>query len=82
MNLASSGSLSGSHTFSVARGQGSTDLNILANIADGSTHSQSLLKTGNGILQLSGTNLSQAARKSRPGPWSWAATRLYRSGPV
>ena len=56
LNLASSGSPSGSHTFSVARGQGSTDLNILANIADGSANGQTLVKTGNGILQLSGTN--------------------------
>ena len=56
LNLASIGSLSASHTFSVARGQGSADLNILANIADGSANSQSLVKTGSGILQLSGTN--------------------------
>ena len=56
LNLASAGSPSASHTFSVARGQGSADLNILANIADGSIYGQSLVKTGNGILELSGTN--------------------------
>ncbi len=55
LNLASAGS-GGSHTFSVARGQGSADLNIQANIADGAGTGQALLKTGSGILQLSGTN--------------------------
>jgi autotransporter-associated beta strand protein len=53
--LAGGGS-GGSHAFSVARGQGSVDLNVLADVADGSGGGQSLLKTGNGILQLSGTN--------------------------
>jgi autotransporter-associated beta strand protein len=53
--LAGSGS-GGSHTFSIARGQGSADLNILADIADGSGSGQALVKTGSGILQLSGTN--------------------------
>ena len=56
LNLASIGSVSSAHFFSVARGQGSVDLNILAGIADGSSSSQSLVKTGSGILQLSGTN--------------------------
>ncbi|MGO9111564.1 MAG: autotransporter-associated beta strand repeat-containing protein [Thermoguttaceae bacterium] len=55
LNLASIGA-GDSHTFAVARGQGSVDLNILASIADGAFPGQSLLKTGNGILQLSGTN--------------------------
>ncbi len=56
LDLASAGSSSASHTFSVARGQGSADLNVLADIADGSASSQALVKTGNGILQLSGAN--------------------------
>jgi autotransporter-associated beta strand protein len=56
LNLAGSASPSGSHTFNVARGQGSVDLNVLANIANGSTSGQTLVKTGNGILQLSGAN--------------------------
>jgi len=55
LNLAGSASPR-SHTFNIARGQGSADLNILANIADGSTSGQTLVKTGNGILQLSGAN--------------------------
>ena len=36
LNLATIGALSASHTFSVSRGQGGADLNILANIANGS----------------------------------------------
>ena len=56
LNLASAAALSASHTFAVARGQGTVDLDIAANIADGSANSQTLVKTGNGILQLSGVN--------------------------
>ncbi len=56
LNLAIGGSVSAAHNFTVARGQGSIDLNVSDNIADGSNHSQSLVKAGGGILQLSGTN--------------------------
>jgi fibronectin-binding autotransporter adhesin len=56
LNLASSDSVAAAHLFSVARGQGSADLNILADIADGPAAGQSLVKTGNGLLQLTGTN--------------------------
>ena len=43
-------------TPSASRGAGNRRSNISANIADGSGGGQSLVKTGGGILQLSGTN--------------------------
>ncbi len=55
LDLASGGA-GGSHTFAIARGQGAADLNVQANVADGSTPGQSLVKAGNGILQLSGND--------------------------
>jgi fibronectin-binding autotransporter adhesin len=56
LNLSSPGMPSASHTFSVARGQGEVDLDVAADISDGSISGQSLVKEGNGILRLSGTN--------------------------
>ena len=56
LNLAAPLSPSASIVFAIGRGQGNVDLNVAADIADGSVHGQTLVKTGNGILELSGTN--------------------------
>ena len=56
LDLTSNGSSPANHVFAIARGQGSVDLNVLAGVADGSAAGQSLVKSGSGILQLSGAD--------------------------
>jgi fibronectin-binding autotransporter adhesin len=76
LNLAIAGSVSAAHFFSVARGQANVDLSVSDNIADGSSHSQSLIKTGDGLLRLSGTNTYSGGTQVMAGtlvvanPWS------------
>jgi fibronectin-binding autotransporter adhesin len=57
INLASSGALSGTHTFTIAAGKPpGVDLTVLSAIANGSTNSQELVKDGPGTLKLMGAN--------------------------
>jgi autotransporter-associated beta strand protein len=82
LNLADIGSLSASHTFSVARGQGSADLDIRANIANGSANSQALVKTGSGILLLSGTNTYSGGTQIQAGTLSLASNNAIPAASI
>ncbi len=54
--LATSSAAAGSHVFTIARGLGVSDLTVTSAIGNGSAAPQSLVKSGPGILTLSGSN--------------------------